>query len=83
MMLASCIASLPAYYLIKLMDNLLLDTSRTINVFVLLASSALLFFLLYLLLSWLLNIKELYSISRLFAKAKLFQKKITEITSYE
>lgn len=83
MMLASCIASLPAYYLIKLMDNLLLDTTRTINVFVLLASSALLFFLLYLLLSWLLNIKELYSISRLFAKAKLFQKKITEITSYE
>ena len=81
--LASCTASLPAYYLIKLMDNLLLDTTRTINVFVLLASSALLYFLLYLLLSWLLNIKELYSISRLFAKAKLFQKKITEITSYE
>lgn len=83
MTLASCLASLPAYYLIKLMDNLLLDTTRTINVFVLLASSALLYFLLYLLLSWLLNIKELYSISRLFAKAKLFQKKITEITSYE
>ena len=83
MTLASCIASFPAYYLIKLMDNLLLDTTRTINVFVLLASSALLYFLLYLLLSWLLNIKELYSISRLFAKAKLFQKKITEITSYE
>lgn len=83
MTLASCLASLPAYYLIKLMDNLLLDTTRTINVFVLLASSALLYFLLYLLLSWLLNIKEMYSISRLFAKAKLFQKKITEITSYE
>lgn len=83
MTLASCLASLPAYYLIKLMDNLLLDTTRTINVFVLLASSALLYFLLYLLLSWLLNIREMYSISRLFAKAKLFQKKITEITSYE
>lgn len=83
MTLASCLASLPAYYLIKLMDNLLLDTTRTINVFVLLASSALLYFLLYLLLSWLLNIQEMYSISRLFAKAKLFQKKITEITSYE
>lgn len=83
MTLASCLASLPAYYLIKLMDNLLLDTTRTINVFVLLASSALLYFLLYLLLSWLLSIKEMYSISRLFAKAKLFQKKITEITSYE
>ncbi|MEK7079465.1 MAG: murein biosynthesis integral membrane protein MurJ, partial [Patescibacteria group bacterium] len=78
MTLASCLASLPAYYLIKLMDNLLLDTTRTINVFVLLTSSALLYFLLYLLLSWLLNIKEMYSISRLFAKAKLFQKKITE-----
>jgi len=83
MVFASCVASLPAYYLIKLMDNLLLDTTRTINVLLLLASSAAFYFLLYLLLSWLLNIKEMYAISRLFSKAKLFQKKITEITSYE
>jgi len=80
---ASLCASPGAYFLIRLMDNLILDTTRTINVFLLLVASSLLYFLLYLALSWLLNIKAMYSISRLFAKARGFQKKITEITSYE
>lgn len=83
MIFASLAASPAAYYLIKLMDNLILDTSRTINVLLLLTGSALFYFLLYLTLSWLFNIKALYSISELFVKAKRFQKKFVEITSYE
>lgn len=77
------IATPPAYYLIKLMDNLLLDTTRSLNVFLLLASSAIAYFLLYLILAWFFNIKEMYAISHLFTRAKMFQKKILEITSYD
>ncbi len=83
MAFAALIASPAAYYLIKLMDNLILDTSRTVNVFLLLMASAVFYFLLYLTLSWLFNIKAMYSITELFIKAKRFQKKIVEITTYE
>jgi len=83
MAFAALIASPAAYYLIKLMDNLILDTSRTVNVFLLLMASAVFYFLLYLTLSWLFNIKAMYSVTELFIKAKRFQKKIVEITSYE
>ncbi len=83
-MLISSLAASPAvYYFIKLMDNLILDTSRTINVFLLLMLSSLLYFLLYLTLSWFFNVKALYAITQLILKARNFQKKIIEITSYE
>lgn len=82
-MAAAFIASPAVYYLIKLMDKLLLDLSRTINVFLLLASSAGLYFLLYLLVSWLMDTKAIYEVVQLFVKSKGFPKKITEITTYE
>jgi putative peptidoglycan lipid II flippase len=72
------------YILIKLMDNLLLDTTRTINIFILLLVSAVVYFLLYLFMAWFIDVKELSIIAQLTMKAKEFQKKITEIyTSYD
>ncbi len=82
--LATLIASIFAYYLMKLLDGLVFDTSRTINVFFLLASGLTLYLLLYSFLSWILNIKEIYLISKFLLKAKEYQRKIIEIyASYE
>lgn len=80
---ASISAPIP-YVIIKLMDNLLLDTTRTINIFLLLFVSASTYFLLYLFVSWFIGVRELYIITQLTVKAREFQKKITEMyTSYD
>ena len=71
--------SLIAYGYMILFDGLIFDTSRTINVFLLLCSTAVLYFLLYLFLCWLLNIKELRLIAKMLLKAKEYQKKIAEV----
>ena len=81
---AAIIAAPAPYVLIKLMDNLLLDTTRTINIFFLIFVSACIYFLLYLFVSWFMGIQELSIIAQLTIKAKEFQKKITEMyTSYD
>lgn len=82
--LAAVISAPIPYVLIKLMDNLLLDTTRTINIFLLLVISACTYFLLYLFVSWFIGVRELYIITQLTVKAREFQKKITEMyTSYD
>ena len=82
--LASLIAAPIPYVIIKLMDNLLLDTTRTINIFFLLMVSTLIYFLLYLFVAWFIGVQELSIIARLALKAKEFQKKVTEMnTSYD
>ncbi|MCX6730529.1 MAG: hypothetical protein NTZ55_01650, partial [Candidatus Roizmanbacteria bacterium] len=81
---AGVIAAPIPYVLIKLMDNLLLDTTRTINILFLLVISATVYFLLYLFVAWFIGIQELSIIAQLTIKAKEFQKKITEMyTSYD
>lgn len=76
---AALISAPIPYILIKLMDNLLLDTTRTINIFLLLCVSMVVYGLLYLFVSWFIGVQELYIISQLIGKAKQFQKKITEM----
>lgn len=77
-------ASFGSYYLMRLLDGLVFDTSFAINVFLLLATGGGVFFLLYLFLSWVLNVKEIYLVTRLLLKAKEYQKRIGEFyTSYE
>lgn len=81
---AATLAAPIPYVFIKLMDNLLLDTTRTINIFILLLVSAVLYSLLYLLVSWFIGVEELSVIMQLAIKAKAFQKKITEMyTPYD
>lgn len=79
--IAAVVAAPIPYILIKLIDNLLLDTTRTINILILLTTSSVLYLLLYLFLCWLLAVNELYVVTRLTMKAREFQKKITEIYS--
>ena len=78
---ATFLSSVASYLTIKMLDKLILDTSRTINVFFLLVIAIFIYGLLYLFLSWVLDIKELYLITKLITKAKEYQKRFLEIYS--
>ena len=78
-MFAGFIASLISYFLLKLFDGLILDTSRTINVFFLLAIIGIIFSSIYLFIAWIIDLKEIYLLSKLITKAQQLQKKITGI----
>lgn len=78
---ASLISSACAYPLMKFFDELILDTTRTINVFFLIVVTFSVFALVYLFLSWLFNIEEIYILSRLSLKMQEMKKKIVEMYS--
>ena len=80
--IATAGASVPIYYLQKLLDGLILDTSRTINIFFLLLYSACAYFLLYLLLAWALGIKEIQILKTMTVKVRGYQRKIFELYSH-
>lgn len=84
-MMGSTIASsVLTYYLMKLLDGLIFDTSYTLNVFFLLVTVSVVYFLLYLFLSWVFDVREIYLVTRLLLKAKEYQRRILEFyTSYE
>jgi len=81
MVLSSGIAAIIAYYSMKLLDGLIIDTSFTINVFILLATVFAIFLSVYLFLGWLIDLKQIYLVTKLLIKAKNYQKKITEVYS--
>ena len=76
---AAFIASYASHKLKSLFDELIFDTTRTINVFLLLATIFLFFIVLYLFIAWLLNVRELYLITKMLFKMKQFRRKITEL----
>jgi len=84
MIVATFISSVFVYFLMKLFDGLIFDTSRTINVFLLLFTGISIYTVLYLFLAWVFDIKEIYLISKLLLKAREYQRKIIEVyVSYE
>lgn len=84
MLFSAGIASIFSYLFIKLLDGLVLDTSRTINVFFLLVIGGFVYLLIYIFLSWVVDVKEFYLIGKLFWKFKNYQKRLVEIySSYE
>ncbi len=84
MLVATSISSVVVYYLMKFMDELIFDTSFTINVFILLVIGAVTYIILYVFLSWFLDVREIYLVKNLFVKAREYRKKIFEFyTSYE
>lgn len=83
-LIVTSVSCFTSYSLLRLLDGLIFDTSRTINVFFLLFTVGLSYFLIYLFLSWIIDIKEFYLISKLLLKMKEYQKKLVEIyTTYE
>lgn len=67
------------YWGMKLLDGLILDTTRTINVFLLLIIGGISLIGLYIFLSWLLGVKEFYIIKKITTKAKEYRKRIIEV----
>ena len=70
--------SFSSFLLLKLFDKLILDTTRTINIFFLLGTVSVFFLTQYFLLSYFLNIKEIYLLIKLINKIKDVPKKIFE-----
>ncbi len=73
------IASFFVYWEMKLLDGLVFDTTRTMNLFFLLLTIGLSYLGLYIFLSWLLGIKEVSLVYQAIARAKAYRKRIVEI----
>lgn len=76
---ATFISSFFVYLEMKLLDGLIFDTSRTINVFLLLITCAFSFLLSFAFLSWLLNVKEARVILNFLKKIRGYKKRVVEI----
>lgn len=76
---ATFITSFFVYWEMKLLDGLIFDTTRTINVFYLLATGSISFLILYALLSWMIEVKEIKIIFDFIKKAKFYKKRVVEI----
>lgn len=79
MAFASSVAAIIAYGVYKLFDQLIFDTTRTLNVLLLVGTITIVHFVLYLFLSWALNISEFMIIIKLLMKAKEYRRKIFEV----
>lgn len=78
-MAAAVIPGYIAYKYMTVFDGLIFDTQRTINVFFLLVTTAILYFLIYLFLCWLFTIEEFSLFIKMLLKAKEYRKKIAEV----
>jgi putative peptidoglycan lipid II flippase len=79
--LASTLAALMSYPLMKILDIFILDTSRTINIFFLLVITTCFFSVAFLFFCWLFAIKEVSILTNLFFRMKDIKKKPVEINT--
>ncbi|MCX7955867.1 MAG: murein biosynthesis integral membrane protein MurJ [Patescibacteria group bacterium] len=77
--ISSLISAFIAYFLMRFLDGLIFNTSFSINVFFLLIITFFIFFVLYLFICWIINVKEIYLIVKILLKVKEYQKKIIEL----
>lgn len=75
--LAGCLV----FFSQRLLDGLVFDTSRTINVFFLLGINGILFVSIYLGMTWLVGVKEIYLLTKMLLKLKEYQQKYTEVST--
>lgn len=78
---ATFIASFLVWVTMKILDGLVFDTSRTINVFLLLLTGGFLYLTLFFFFSWSFGVKEVGIMSRLIRKARAYKKKVIEIST--
>lgn len=78
-----CIATVNSavitYFMMRLFDGLIFDTTRTLNVFMLLVIGFLIYCGLYLFMSWLFGIKEMYIMTKMLIKAREYKQKVVEL----
>ena len=76
--IASFLSALPSYAVIKVFDQLIIDTSRSLNVFSLLLLACVVFSCAYLYFSWLFHIDEVYILTRLFRRISPINRHVEE-----
>lgn len=76
---AAFVAAFASDKLKSLFDQLIFDTTRTINVFFLLVTVFSFFTVVYLFIAWLMSVRELYLITKMMLKARQLQKKAVEL----
>lgn len=76
--LISFLASLPAYIVLKVFDQLIFDTTRTLNVFFLLGITCATMSVAYLFFSWLFNVEQVYILGRVARKVRSFGGNVSE-----
>lgn len=76
---ATFITSFFVYYQMKILDGLILNTTRTINVIFLLVIAGITYLVLYSFLTWILDIKEVGGIRNILSKASEYRRRIIEI----
>jgi len=78
-LLVTFLAAFFSYWLMKILDGLILDTTRTLNVALLLLFVGLVFASLYFFLAWSFGIKESSMLIKFMHKAKHYKKRVVEI----
>ncbi|CAN5208227.1 murein biosynthesis integral membrane protein MurJ [soil metagenome] len=68
--------SILTYFLMRLLDGLIFETNRTLNVFLLISLGFVFYSLMYIFLSWLFGVREMYIITSMILKAREYQRKI-------
>ena len=81
MLMATIIMGVALYVPIKLLDQVIFDTTRTVNLLILTGISSVFALSVYIILVWFLKVRELQTFADLFKKAVNFQAKLkhTEI----
>lgn len=83
-LLINLFSSIIAFIFLKILDKLIFDTTRTINVFFLLAITGLMFFGMYILFSLIFGVKQINLLLKLINKLNEMKKQIIEsYTTYE
>ncbi len=77
--LIAFLATLPSYAILKILDPLVINTTRTINVGLLLSIVFLAFGFSYLFFSWLFTVEEIYILSRLLIKIDELKRRLSEV----
>lgn len=77
--LAGIISGCIVFFSQRLLDGLIFDTTRTINVFFLLLTNGIIFALLYLGMTWVVGINEMYLLTKMVLKIKEYQRRIIEM----
>lgn len=78
-LIVTFIASFFVYCGMKILDGLVLDTSRTINILFLVGITLFTFFLLYGFLSWMFGIKGTEEMLKILKKAGSYKRRVVEI----
>lgn len=77
--LAALNTSVLTYFLIRLIDGLILDTSRTINIFALLAIGSVFYFIFYVFFCYIFGVKELSLFNGVISQFKNYKKRVFEL----